>query len=75
MREIAGKERRRFCAVLEGTIEEYVENRRRERLRHKVVAHYRDSVERNLMSWVYPKIGETTTTHDVFVHEFGSGPR
>ena len=47
MREIAHSEGRHFQAVMEEAMQEYIENRTRDRPRAKVMAHFRASVERN----------------------------
>ena len=47
MREIARSEVRQFQAVMEEAMEEFVANRRRERPRPEVMAHFRASAERN----------------------------
>ena len=47
MREIARSEGRHFQAVMEEAMQEYIENRTRDRPRAEVMAHFRASVERN----------------------------
>ena len=47
MREIARSEWRQFQAVVEEAMEEFVANRRRERPRPEVMAHFRASAARN----------------------------
>ncbi len=47
MREIARSEGRHFQAVMEEAMQEYIENRTRDRPRAEVMAHFRASVKRN----------------------------
>ena len=47
MREIAKVDGRHFQAVLEDALREYIEGRRRRKVRPEVMAHHRASVERN----------------------------
>ena len=47
MREIARREGRQFQTVLEDALQEYIENRSREKPRSTVMAHFQASVERN----------------------------
>ncbi|MDE0034625.1 MAG: hypothetical protein OXU75_16075 [Deltaproteobacteria bacterium] len=47
LREIARQEGRQFQAVMEDALQEYIENRSRERPRSSVMAHFQATVERN----------------------------
>ena len=47
MRRIARADGRHFQAVLEDTMTGYIEARLRQKVRPGVMAHYRESVERN----------------------------
>ncbi|MCY4375160.1 MAG: hypothetical protein OXC31_15485 [Spirochaetaceae bacterium] len=47
MREIARSDGRHFQAVLEDAMASYIESRAQHRIRPKVIAHYRASLERN----------------------------
>ena len=47
MREIAKVDGRHFQAVLEDALREYIEGRRRRKVRPEVMAHHRASIERN----------------------------
>ena len=47
MREIARSDGRHFQAVLEDAMSSYIESRERSNVRPEVMAHFRDSVERN----------------------------
>ncbi len=47
MREIARSDGRHFQAVLEDAMSAYIESRGRGKVRPEVMAHFRDSIERN----------------------------
>ena len=47
LREIARSDGRDFQSVLEEAMSTYIENRERNNVRPEVMAHFRDSVERN----------------------------
>lgn len=47
MREIARTEGRHFQSVLEDAMNDYVEAKKKGKVRPEVMAHYRESVQRN----------------------------
>ena len=47
MREIARREGRPFEDVLEDALNDYIEGRAQRKVRPEVMAHFRDSVEKN----------------------------
>ena len=47
MREIARSDGRHFQAVLEDAMRDYIEGRTQSNVRPEVMAHFRDSLERN----------------------------
>ena len=47
VRKIAKDDGRHFQAVLEDALRDYIEDRRRRKIRPEVMAHHRASIERN----------------------------